>query len=183
VAPSSLYAACKHALNVAVSSFAGKAGIGAAWARIFHVFGPGEQPARIVPAVIERLSRREPMPCSDGRQSRDYLFVDEVGRALAMLLESGVEGAVNIGSGRGVTIRELVERLAGLVGGRDLLEFGAITRRESEPEVVVASVDRLQNEVGFVPSIGLDAGLARTVEWFAGRPGRPRAVAAADIKA
>jgi nucleoside-diphosphate-sugar epimerase len=178
VAPSTLYASCKHALNVAAASLAAHAGVSAGWARIFNVFGPGEQPARLVPSVIRQLARGEAVACSDGRQVRDYLPVDQVSDALAALVDSSVEGAVNVGSGVGITVRELAERLAGLVGSRELLRFGALPRRAGEPDVLVADIERLSREVGWTPAVDFTAALRRTVSWWLSQPPPGRAASA-----
>jgi nucleoside-diphosphate-sugar epimerase len=140
-----------------------------AWARLFNLFGPGEQPARLVPTVIRRLSQREPVPCSDGLQLRDYLPVAEAARALAAVVGSAVEGPINIGSGDGITVRELAIRIADLIGSRGLLQFGALPRRAGEPDALVASITRLTDEVGFTPDADLPAALQQTVSWWLSR--------------
>lgn len=169
--PLTLYGASKHALQVAVSSFAATAGVSAAWARVFYLYGPREQPRRLVPSVVQCLLRHEPVACSAGSQLRDYLYVDDAAAALVSLLESPVEGAVNIASGVPITVRDLVQRIGHHIGCSDLVQLGALPRRIGEPDVLVANVDRLTREVGWRPQVGIDAGLTRTIEWWgAARP-------------
>ena len=165
--PITLYGASKHALQVAVSSFAATAGLSAAWARVFHLYGPREQPRRLVPSVVRHLLRQEQVPCSEGSQLRDYLYVDDAAAALVSLLESSVEGAVNVASGVPIAVRDFVQRIACQIGRSDLLRLGALARCIGDPDVLVANVDRLTCEVGWRPSVGIDVGLARTIEWWA----------------
>jgi nucleoside-diphosphate-sugar epimerase len=169
LAPATLYGASKHALHVAVSAFARTAGLSLAWARLFNLFGPAEQPARLVPMVIRRLSQLEPVACSDGLQVRDYLPVEDAARALALIVGGEIDGAVNVGSGTGTSVRDLAERIAALVGSPELLRFGALPRRPGEPDVQVAGIERLTREVRFTPAITLETALAQTISWWLSR--------------
>jgi nucleoside-diphosphate-sugar epimerase len=71
-----------------------------------------------------------------------------------------------VGSGQGLSLRELVGRLAAVVGRPELVEFGAIEAGPNEPPVLVADVSRLRDVVGWKPAHGLDEGLERTVDWW-----------------
>jgi nucleoside-diphosphate-sugar epimerase len=97
---------------------------------------------------------------------RDFLHVADVGDAFAALLDSDVEGAVNIGSGEGVAVAEVVQRIAELAGRPDLVELGALEAPPDEPPLLVADVGRLHEEVGWRRFRSLDEGLRETVEWW-----------------
>ena len=127
--PATLYGASKHGLQVIQSAFCRQAGISSAWGRIFHLYGPHEHPGRFVPSVIRALVEGEPALCSHGRQVRDFLHVRDVAAAFVALLESEVEGPVNVGSGVAVTQRQVVETIAGVTGTPDLIRLGALPRR------------------------------------------------------
>ena len=75
VRPATLYGACKHALHVAVDAFSKTHGVSLAWARLFHLFGPGEQAGRLVPSIIRPLcSRASPRACSEGQPASRLPF-------------------------------------------------------------------------------------------------------------
>jgi nucleoside-diphosphate-sugar epimerase len=97
---------------------------------------------------------------------RDFLHVADSGDAFAALLDSGVEGAVNVGSGEGVAVADVVRRIAALAGRPELVELGALQAPAGEPPLLVADVGRLRDEVGWRPSRSLDEGLRDTVEWW-----------------
>ena len=80
-------------------------------------------------------------------------------------------GAVNIGSGEGVAVREVVETLGRLAGRPELIELGAVPRPEGDPPEIVADTSRLRDEVGWAPEVALEAGLASTMERAGSRPG------------
>ena len=165
-APATLYGACKNALWDVVAAFSEPAGIAAAWGRLFWLYGPHESSDRLVPAVTCALLRGEPVPCSSGRQLRDFMYVGEAARAFAALLDSSVSGPVNIASGEATSIAALVNALGEEIGHRELIEFGALPDRSGEPTIVVADVSRLRCELGFVPQVDLAQGVRRTVDWW-----------------
>ena len=121
----------------------------AAWARLFHLFGPGEHPARLVPSVIASLQTGQPARCGPGDLVRDFASTWFVGSALAALLSSGVTGAVNVASGVPTTLAALVGHIAALLAREDLLQVGALPGRPGEVPTMVANIDRLRHDVGF----------------------------------
>jgi nucleoside-diphosphate-sugar epimerase len=169
LAPSTLYGNCKHALRLVWEAYAREAGVSAAWGRIFFLYGAHEHPDRLVSSVVRRMLRRERVPCSHGRQVRDFLHVEDVADAFAALLESETQGAVNIASGRPVSLREVVGLIGARLEGGELVDFGALAAPQGDPPVLLADVRRLREEVGWRPRLGLGEGLARTIEWWRSR--------------
>jgi nucleoside-diphosphate-sugar epimerase len=162
IAPRTTYGEAKNALHAAAEQLS----FSLAWGRIFFLYGPHEDERRLVASVTRALLAGVPARTTDGRQVRDFLHVADVGDAFAALLDSEVEGAVNIGSGEGVPISAVVQRIGALVGRPDLLEIGALEARSGEPPLLVADVGRLRDEVRWRPSRSLDDGLRETVEWW-----------------
>ena len=97
--PCTPYAECKIALQQTLADVGRTQGLSTAWGRIFFQFGPHEHPERLVASVIISLLSGREAPCTHGRQIRSFLHVADVGAAFAALLDSELEGAVNIGSG------------------------------------------------------------------------------------
>lgn len=140
-----------------------------AWARIFLVYGPGEDRRRLVPSVISALLAGEEARCSSGRQRRDFLDVRDAGAAIARLAESTVEGVVNIGSGEPATIGDVARTLAAMTGREDLLRLGALPDREREPAVLVPDLTRQTDELGFRPARSLEKGLRDAIDTWSAR--------------
>jgi nucleoside-diphosphate-sugar epimerase len=166
LAPNNLYGECKAGLGRLALATSAELGVRTAWSRIFFAYGPHEHPKRLVSSVARSLLLGEPALCSHGRQVRDYLFTPDISGALVHLLEGEFEGAVNVGSGEGVSLRELVGRLAAIIGAPELVEFGAIEAGPNEPPVLVADVGRLRDEIGWRAAHDLDRGLERTAAWW-----------------
>lgn len=162
--PATLYGASKKRLAEEMTAICREHGVSGAWARLFLVYGPGEPASRFVPTVIRAFLEENTVRCADP-VARDFIHVRDVAAALLALLASPVEGAVNVGSGEAVLLRDV----AALVGARAELVTGA------EAPLVVADTTRLRKEVGFQPRIALTAGLRETIQWWrrtlsAGKP-------------
>jgi len=166
VEPATLYGAAKHGTHEIAAAYARQTGLSIAWGRVFFTFGPGEPTGRLVPSVALRLLEGQVAPVTSGHQVRDFLPVEDLGDAFAALLGSGVEGPVNLASGRGVALREVIAEVAKLVGRPELVEFGAVAQKPGEPHLIVADVGRLADEVGWMPREPLSEGLRRTVAWW-----------------
>ncbi len=166
--PATLYGQSKHALQTALSADAQQAGLSSAWGRIFSLYGPHEYPSRLVASVILALLRGEAAQCTEGSAIRDYLHVVDVASAFVALLDSAVQGAVNIGAGHGVALKEVVDTLGKKIARPDLIQRGALLTPASEPPLLLASTARLQ-AIGWVPHYTLDSGLDDTIAWWRSR--------------
>jgi nucleoside-diphosphate-sugar epimerase len=169
--PASPYGVCKDALRRVVESHAELSGLRWGWGRVFFMYGPGEQPTRLVPSVIRALLEGRPARCSGGEQRRDFSHVGDVGAALVHLLASDLQGPVNVASGRAVAVREVVSLIGELIGRPDLLEFDDSPPRGDEPRVLAADTTRLTRELGWQPRFGLREGLADTIRYHRDHPG------------
>jgi nucleoside-diphosphate-sugar epimerase len=166
LAPATLYGAAKHGLHVTAERYASQAGVSFAWGRIFFVFGPHEHHARLASSVASALVRGEPAEAGAGTQVRDFLYSEDLGDAFAALLDSAVEGAVNMASGEPRAIRDLVVALGDAAGRPDLLRIGARPPNPGEPASITAAVDRLRDEVGWRPPRTLEQRAADTIAWW-----------------
>lgn len=164
--PATLYGTAKNATRALLEAAAQPLGIAFAWGRVFLLYGPDEAPGRLVASVARALVAGERAQTGDGTQVRDFLHVADVAGAFVALLESDVTGAVNIGSGEGRPMRDVIEAIGAAAGRPELLDIGGLPARPGDPPQLVASVARLRDEVGFVPAIGLEDGIARTVAWW-----------------
>jgi nucleoside-diphosphate-sugar epimerase len=163
--PATLYGACKYALSVMQSALCRQAGVSQAWPRIFLLYGPGEPERKLVSSVITSLLKGKTAATTHGAQIRDFLHVEDVARAVVAVLDSSLEGAVNIGSGEPVSQKQVVESIARLIGRPELLRLGAIPASPNDPERLVPDVARLRS-TGFMPKHTLDGGLKLTIEWW-----------------
>jgi dTDP-6-deoxy-L-talose 4-dehydrogenase (NAD+) len=139
IAPQSLYARCKHAAHLVMDELFLRQDARLAWARLFHMHGPGEHVARLIPAVAEALRAGRPFALSPGEQVRDHLDVRDVASALLHLAEGDATGPVNVCSGKPVTLRTVLEIVGRELGKVELLQFGA--RPYSATEIMFLAGD------------------------------------------
>ena len=160
-----MYGTCKHALQEVLGAYSRQYRLSSAWGRVFFPYGPHEYSSRLVPSVICALLEGRPALCTSGEQVRDFIHVSDVASAFVALLSSTIEGAVNIGSGQGVAVKDVAMRIGGQLGRPDLVHLGARPVKE-EPPIIIADVRRLEQEVGWRPTIGFEGGLAWTIDWW-----------------
>ncbi|MCB1009315.1 MAG: NAD-dependent epimerase/dehydratase family protein [Acidobacteria bacterium] len=166
-APSSPYAAAKAAQSLYARFLHAVHGLPVVIARIFMVYGPGQKDlTKLVPyAILEGIEGRAARLASCDRPI-DWIFVEDVARGLATLAGApGVEGeSLDLGSGASVTVGDIAARIAAEVGAPAPLA-GCLPPRPLET-VRRADVDRTFERTGFLPTVGLDEGLARTIAWY-----------------
>lgn len=166
--PATLYGVCKQALHAVLMSSATELGLSIGWGRIFSLYGPFESRQRLCASIATALLNGERAACTDGRQVRDFLHVQDVADALVTLLDTDVTGAVNIASGEPQSVATLIEHIGTATGRADLIDWGAKSLPASEPPCLQAKVYRLHREVGFAPRYSLAEGITQTVDWWRG---------------
>jgi nucleoside-diphosphate-sugar epimerase len=164
--PATLYGKCKHSMQILLDGFAAQASLSAAWGRIFFLYGPYEHPRRLVASVIRSLLRDEPANCSHGNQIRDFLNVRDAAGAFVALMESDIQGPLNIASGNATLLKDMILKIAVKLNRVELVHLGAIAAPVNEPRVLLANVERLFAEVGWQPAYDLDRGLDDAINWW-----------------
>ena len=168
IAPGTAYGVCKASLGAMQAAFCELAGVSSAWGRVFLLYGPREHPERLVPSVVRSLLRGRPARCSHGKQVRDIMHVSDVADAFVALLDSRVEGPVNVASGVPVPVSDVIFGIAERLGRDELVELGTVALLPNDPPLLVADTRRLAIEVGWVPRFDLGAGLDDAIRWWRG---------------
>lgn len=175
--PRSPYAAAKLAGEFYTLAYARAGLVEGVALRYFNVFGPRQDPngpyAAVVPALFAAAARGTPMAINgDGRQTRDFTFVDNV--ILANVLAGTqpaerVNGAmVNVGAGARTSILELVQAVAEVTGREIRVEHRA--PRAGDVRDSLASLERARAVLGYEPPIPLREGLRRLWAWYQETP-------------
>jgi nucleoside-diphosphate-sugar epimerase len=140
-----------------------------AWLRPFYLYGPDEDPRRLVPVVINSLLRGQETKLVPGERVRDYLHIEDVASAICAVATSSLTGAVNIASGIPVTVREIALKIGEALDLVNLLKFGALPYAASEPLYLLADNAKLREGTGWIPRYPLEEGLLQTIEWWKSR--------------
>jgi nucleoside-diphosphate-sugar epimerase len=164
--PATLYGRCKQELQIKVESFCHEVDLSLCWGRIFFVYGPYEHPARLVSSIVRSLLKNEVAECSHGKQKRDLLFVEDVASGFVSILEDEIMGIVNIGSGEGVALKDVIKTIGDKIGRSNLIRMGTLPSPANDPLIMVADTKRLIEEVGWAPRFDINTGLDRTIQWW-----------------
>jgi len=135
--PDNIYGSTKASLFLSLSNWFSQHSTDFAWCRLFHLYGEGEHPDRLVAYVKSKIKAGEPVALTGGNQIRDFLDVASAGKMIAEVANSDYSGPLNICSGVPVTVRQLAEKVADDYGRRDLLRFNARPMSEKEHPVIV----------------------------------------------
>lgn len=160
------YATCKVALQKMLQSFSRTYGLSSAWGRVFFQYGPGEHSTRLVPSVIRSLLIGQEALCTQGTQVRSFMHVQDVGEAFAAILDSEVQGPINIGSSERCSIADVVNLIGDQMGRSNLIRLGAKPTPPNEPQLLIPDITRLTEQTKWRPKFTLDDGLNSTITWW-----------------
>lgn len=174
-APRSPYAASKAASDHLVRAWHNTYGLSVVISNCSNNYGPWQFPEKLIPVVITRAMRGEPIPVyAKGENVRDWLFVEDHCAALCLVFENGQNGRTYcIGGGTEVrnidlvrsVLDELDSQLNVPIGtSRKLIRF--VQDRPGHDYRYAIDSARIQEELGWRPSVSLSQGLARTVRWY-----------------
>jgi len=121
--------------------------------------------AMVIPSLIRRVTDGEnPLTVwGDGSQIRDFIHARDVARGMMLMVEKGVNEPVNLGSGEGVSIRELVEVIVDNVQGPIKVVWD--TSKPSGDAKRIMNMDRAQSH-GFTTQISIQEGIKETIDWY-----------------
>jgi nucleoside-diphosphate-sugar epimerase len=150
-------------LHLGARAVGGAEGLGVTTLRIFNVYGPGQREDFVVPYLVASLRAGGPLRLGELDHRRDFIHLDDACAAFGAALDhpapAGDLRALNVGTGRTATVRELVERLGLLAGVTPEVVQDPTRRRPGEPVEERADVGRLR-ALGWEPRVDLAEGLA-----------------------
>jgi dTDP-glucose 4,6-dehydratase len=165
--PSSPYSATKAAGDLLVSAHAHTYGIEAVICRGSNNYGPRQYPEKLIPLSILNAMHGDALPVyGDGRQVRNWLYVEDFCRGIHAVLEGGRPGeAYNVGGPDECENIDVVRRILELTG-RDESLIEHVTDRPGHDRRYSLSSDKLRAELGWEAQVRFEDGLARTVDWY-----------------
>nr|MBA3509298.1 GDP-mannose 4,6-dehydratase [Thermoleophilaceae bacterium] len=165
--PSSPYSATKAGGDLLVSAHAHTHGIEAVICRGSNNYGPRQYPEKLIPLCVLNALHGDPLPVyGDGRQVRNWLYVEDFAQAIALVLEKGRPGeAYNVGGPDECENIEVVKRILSLTGqDESLIEY--VTDRKGHDRRYSLSSDKIREELGWQAQTHFEQGLAQTVQWY-----------------
>ncbi len=164
------YTASKLAADSVVESFYLSYDVPVTTCRIFNAFGPRISRFLVIPTIIMQLKEGGPLRLGDLKPLRNFTFVDDIVRAfMLMASEPSVIGeVVNFGSPRAISIGQLAQLIADLMGRELNVVSDAERLRPSKSEItrVVADSAKARRLLGWEPGVSLEDGLRQTIDWI-----------------
>ena len=175
------YSASKIGADHMAESFARAFALPVVILRPFNTYGPRQSERAVVGTLVRQMldPRCEAVRLGDLTPERDFTFVDDTAAAFIKAAELDVvanASVFNAGSGRSIAIADLVDRVRRVAGSDKpvVADAGRTRPAESEVMALIADATRFGEASGWRAEIGLDDGLARTVDWWRGRLDRVR---------
>lgn len=167
--PNSDYAVTKAGATLFCSHLARKHKANLCTLRLYSVYGPYEEPSRLIPALIMRGLDGELPPLADPDSAHDFVYVDDVCDAYIMAAARPVEehGAIyNVGTGRQTTLREAVDTARRLMAITVEPEWNSMPERPWDTKSWKADNSRIKGALGWRPRHSFEEGFRKTLDWF-----------------
>ncbi|GAA0912426.1 dTDP-glucose 4,6-dehydratase [Streptomyces thermoalcalitolerans] len=168
LAPSSPYSASKAGADLLALAYHRTHGMDVVITRCSNNYGPYQYPEKLIPLFVTRLLDGGRVPLyGDGGHIREWLHVEDHCRGVELVLHKGRPGEIyHIGGGTELTNRELVDRLLAACGA-DWSRVDHVADRKGHDRRYALCSDKIRDELGFVPQVDFETGLAQTVAWYA----------------
>ncbi|MBK9140911.1 MAG: SDR family NAD(P)-dependent oxidoreductase [Candidatus Melainabacteria bacterium] len=169
VEPNSYYAVTKAAATAACRHVAAVRDLYIPTLRLYSVYGPYEDPRRLMPTIIRKGLEKDLPPLVDPDIARDFIYTDDVVEAyLAACKPASTERApiYNVGSGVQTTIKEIVDLAREIFCIEKTPVWGSMDNRKWDASVWVASIGKIEKELGWKPDTSLRDGLSRFTAWL-----------------
>ena len=169
IGPRSCYDEGKRCAETLFFDYRRQHGLRIKVARIFNTFGPRMHPSdgRVVSNFIIAALKGEPIPIyGDGSQTRSFCYVDDLveGFLRLMATDDAVTGPINIGNPGEFSMRELADKVIAITGSASEIAF--LPLPQDDPRQRQPDITRARDLLGWAPTVELDEGLARTVDYF-----------------
>ncbi len=162
-APQSLYGECKLAFDRIADSFCRLNGIRFVCTRFFSVYGPGDRRlGRALPTAVQTLLKGEPFTCKGPNNAWDYVFTEDIGRAVSVIISSDITGPVNVSSGKAVTMKQVFTEISRELNGQKLLSF----ENENQSGHYLVGDNSVLRGIGFFDYTPLEDGIRKTIQWW-----------------
>lgn len=171
--PNSEYAVAKVTATLLCRHLALQHGLHMATLRLYSVYGPWEDPRRLLPTLVVHGLRGELPPLVDPHTARDFVHVEDVTDAFLVVAQTNVPGSnaiYNVGSGEQITLAEVVEIARRVLKIDSAPRWGSHPARSWDTAVWVADPSKILGELGWRTRRALDDGLIELAEWLRAKP-------------
>jgi len=167
VGPRGVYDEAKRFAEAMTMAYHRVHGVDSRIVRIFNTYGPRMRlmDGRAVPTFVRQALRGEPLTVyGDGSQTRSFTYIADLIDGIWRLMRAPVNDPVNIGNPREMTLLELAKQILRLSGSRSEIAFRPLPT--DDPKVRQPDIGRARQLLGWEPTVDVEEGLRRTIEWY-----------------
>jgi dTDP-glucose 4,6-dehydratase len=167
VGPRGVYDEAKRFAEAITMAYHRYHGLDTRIVRIFNTFGPRmrRNDGRAIPNFIHQALQGAPITVyGDGSQTRSFMYVSDLVDGIWRLMQSGVHDPVNLGNPFEMTLLELAKRITHLAESASPMVFQPLP--VDDPKIRQPDISRARRLLGWEPTVDVDEGLRRTIEWF-----------------
>ena len=167
--PISIYAKSKYLASKYIIQKAKRNNFPALVLRPFQVYGPMQDNNRLIPIIINSCLKKEKFNCSDGKQFRDFIFIDDFIEAILKIISKSNKGQAakvfNIGYGKPYKVRNIIKMIVKLCKGGQP-NYGKILLRRDENKVIYPDILKIKKFINWHPKTNLETGLKKTIKLY-----------------
>ena len=172
--PRSPYSASKIAADAIALSFYHSFDLPVAVIRPFNTYGPRQSDRAVIPSIISQVLTKDKLTLGNTTPTRDFTFVTDTAEGFIKVAESqkSIGTEINIGSGKEISIEDLIRKIISLVGREIVIEHDTerVRPAHSEVERLCADNTKANNVLGWSPKISLTQGLEKTISFVKNNP-------------
>ena len=156
------YAISKYLGELMVEDQMGRSGVGYAVARLADVYGPGQKEGKLIKRVVQNIRDNVPQRIyGSGKRRRDYIYVEDVAKALIYVSEHNLEGVYNVSTGIGTSVCEIVEYAEHIVEcGVEKIQ---VEEGKEDETCIILDNSKLSHK-GYLSTISIDEGLKKIID-------------------
>jgi len=135
--------------------------------RLYQIYGPNQDQNRFIPIIINSCKKKINFPCSNGKQYRDFLYIDDLVDAIFACFKktSAIGKIINIGNGKPIKIKKIINKIVKLYkSGKPC--FGKIKIRKEEMQVTYPNIENSKKLLKWKPKISFTKGLNNTIRYY-----------------
>jgi UDP-glucose 4-epimerase len=143
------------------------AGIRFVWGRVYDPYGPKDNDSWLIPYLINTSLTSTTITTTKAEQVWDFLYIEDLASAIMELISnSNSHGIYNIGSGKHIKLKDVIEYIVKECGKNNNIDYGAIPYREDQVMHLEADISKIYQEIGWEPKVNIYSGLSKTISWY-----------------
>ena len=162
---SSPYSSSKAGADLLVMAYHRTYGLPVTISRCSNNYGPYHFPEKLIPLMIANVLNNKPLPIyGDGKNVRDWLYVEDHCSAIDLIIHNGRVGEVyNVGGHNERTNLQVAQKVIDILGAG---EITFVTDRKGHDRRYAIDPTKIHNELGWLPATSFDEGMEKTVKWY-----------------